>query len=52
MENNKERKVYEYAKDYSNRDLMKEHGKEVGKTLLEAAMNLVGIWLNSKGAKK
>lgn len=52
MGNSKERKVYEYAKDYGNKDVAKEIGKEVGKTLIGSALDLIGIWLNSKSTKK
>ena len=48
MEKNKERKVYEYAKDYSNKDVAKEIAKEAGRPLINLAWDLVEIWLNSK----
>ena len=48
MGNSEKRKVYEYAKDYGNKDVAKEIGKEVGKSFIGAALELIGIWLSSK----
>lgn len=51
MGNSEKRKVYEYAKDYGNKDVAKEIGKEVGKSFIGAALELIGIWLSSKKTK-
>lgn len=54
MRKNKDgRVVYEYVKDYGNKEVAKEIGKEVGKELLKGAFALLGgILMSNTGKRK